>query len=123
MLGRLRRIWSWRSPDMANPEELPSTLGISRDDLIAALTQVLSDKRVLCDHCDLGSAKSNEVDFASEAFSLCFLSFGCIFLVKAAYSEYRAYHDMKNQEGEDVQPNASGHTVTMGEFIKYRWSS
>ncbi len=118
-MSRLLRF-TWGSPAAASHAETPLSPGTSpksHDDAIAALAQALLDSKVLCEFGSANHIKSSEPDLSSEAFSLCILSVGCMILVKAAYSEYRAFQDMKSHEGHDVQRS---HSVTMGEFIKYR---
>ncbi len=106
---------------MPKHSELPPTIEISqktRDELIAELLLALSDSKVLCN--EMGDhMKTSEADISSEAFSLGILSIGSMILIKSAYNEYRAFQAMKRQNGEDER-SVPGHSVTMGEFIKYR---
>ncbi len=119
---RLRRIWSSVASD--SPKEQagpPLSLGnseMTRNDLIEELVRALAERKLTC---DLGRSKSVNGERTSDALSLCILSVGCIFLVKAAYREYRAFQSMKSQEVSDTKFGASNHSVSMGEFIKYRW--
>jgi hypothetical protein len=116
LMSRLARFWSRGSSGTAKSGSSPK----SRDDAIVELAQALLDSKVLCDFRSDKHIKSNEADLSSEVFSLCLLSVGCMILVKVAYGEYRAFQDMKSHEGHDVQRS---HSVTMGEFIKYRCGS
>jgi hypothetical protein len=62
----------------------------------------------------------NGTDMMSEIISFCLLSGGLILLFKLFYSEYTAYANMTS-EGKDLDNDINRISVSIGEFLQYRY--